>query len=200
MYLLVGLGNPGLEYTENRHNVGFMCLDEIRKSYGFPPEKQKFSGFLTEGIIEEEKVYLFKPLTYMNRSGQAVAEAARFFKIPPEQVIVFHDDLDLVPGKVQMKHGGGHGGHNGLRDLDAHMGNQYWRVRIGIGRPLHKGAVTSYVLSNFSKEEHIWLDPLLVLLADEAHLLFTTKPQDYVAKIMQALPPPQLKSESSHGI
>ena len=200
MYLLVGLGNPGLEYTENRHNVGFMCLDEIRKSYGFPPEKQKFSGFLTEGIIEEEKVYLFKPLTYMNRSGQAVAEAARFFKIPPEHVIVFHDDLDLVPGKVQMKHGGGHGGHNGLRDLDAHIGNQYWRVRIGIGRPLHKGAVTSYVLSNFSKEEHIWLDPLLVLLADEAHLLFTTKPQDYVAKIMQALPPPQLKSESSHGI
>ncbi len=200
MYLLVGLGNPGLEYTENRHNVGFMCLDEIRKSYGFPPEKQKFSGFLTEGIIEEEKVYLFKPLTYMNRSGQAVAEAARFFKIPPEQVIVFHDDLDLVPGKVQMKHGGGHGGHNGLRDLDAHMGNQYWRVRIGIGRPLHKGAVTSYVLSNFSKEEHIWLDPLLVLLADEAHLLFTTKPEDYGAKIMQALPPPQLKSESSHGI
>lgn len=200
MYLLVGLGNPGLEYTENRHNVGFMCLDEIRKSYGFPPEKQKFSGFLTEGIIEEEKVYLFKPLTYMNRSGQAVAEAARFFKIPPEHVIVFHDDLDLVPGKVQMKHGGGHGGHNGLRDLDAHIGNQYWRVRIGIGRPLHKGAVTSYVLSNFSKEEHIWLDPLLVLLADEAHLLFTTKPQDYVVKIMHALPPPQLKSESSHGI
>ncbi len=200
MYLLVGLGNPGLEYTENRHNVGFMCLDEIRKSYGFPPEKQKFSGFLTEGTIEEEKVYLFKPLTYMNRSGRAIAEAAHFFKIPPEHVIVFHDDLDLVPGKVQMKHGGGHGGHNGLRDLDAHMGNQYWRVRIGIGRPLHKGAVTSYVLSNFSKEEHIWLDPLLVLLADEAHLLFTTKPEDYGAKIMQALPPPQLKSESSHGI
>ena len=200
MYLLVGLGNPGLEHAENRHNVGFMCLDEVRKSYGFPSEKQKFSGFLTEGVIEGEKVYLFKPLTYMNRSGQAVAEAARFFKIPPERVIVFHDDLDLIPGKVQMKHGGGHGGHNGLRDLDAHMGNQYWRVRVGIGRPLHKGAVTSYVLSNFSKEEHIWLDPLIVLLSDEAHLLLTTKPQNYVTKIMQVLPPPQLKSEPSHGI
>jgi PTH1 family peptidyl-tRNA hydrolase len=187
MYLLVGLGNPGSEYTKNRHNVGFMCVDEVIKSYGFPSEKAKFSGFLTEGRVDSVKVCIFKPLTYMNRSGRAVAETARFFKIPPEHVIVFHDDLDLVPGKIRVKQGGGHGGHNGLRDLDVHLGPLYWRVRIGIGRPLHKEAVSSYVLSNFSKEDHRWLDPLLPLLADEIQLLFTAAPEQYTAKIMQLL-------------
>lgn len=191
MYLLVGLGNPGREYAENRHNVGFICLDEIRESYGFPAAKAKFSGLLTEGKVDHHKVYLFKPLTYMNRSGGPVAEAARFFKIPPEHTIVFHDDLDLAPGKVRVKQGGGHGGHNGLRDLDARLGPHYWRVRIGIGRPLHKEGVTSYVLSNFSKLDHKWLDALLPLLADELHLLFTSSPQDYGAKIM---------TEISHGV
>lgn len=191
MYLLVGLGNPGREYTNNRHNVGFMCIDEILKSYGFPPEKTKFSGFLTEGHIDSEKVHLFKPLTFMNRSGRAVGETARFFKVPPEHVIVFHDDLDLAPGKVRVKQGGSHAGHNGLKDLDVHIGAQYWRVRIGIGRPLHKGAVSSYVLSDFSKEEHVWLDPLLSLLADEVHLLLTTNPEEFANKVMQILPPPQ---------
>ncbi len=191
MYLFVGLGNPGREYAHHRHNVGFMCLDEIRQSYGFPPEKAKFSGLLTEGQVDHQKVYLFKPLTYMNRSGGPVNEAARFFKIPPDHIIVFHDDLDLAPGKVRVKQGGGHGGHNGLRDLDAHLGPQYWRVRIGIGRPLHKEGVTPYVLSNFSKEDHGWLDFLLPLLADEVHLLLTASPQEYGAKIM---------TETSHGI
>ncbi|MBY0293516.1 MAG: aminoacyl-tRNA hydrolase [Alphaproteobacteria bacterium] len=200
MYLFVGLGNPGLEYQYNRHNVGFMCLDEIRKSYGFPSDKTKFSGFLTEGSIDHQKVCLFKPLTYMNRSGRAVAEAARFFKIPSDHIIVFHDDLDLAPGRVRIKQGGGHGGHNGLKDLDAHMGVSYWRIRIGIGRPLHKGAVTPYVLSNFTKEEQVWLAPLLAVLADEVNLLFTSNPEDYVAKVMQILPPLQPKLETSHGI
>jgi len=200
MYLLVGLGNPGREYAHNRHNVGFMCIDEILKSYGFPPEKTKFSGLLTEGCVDHEKVYLFKPLTYMNRAGRAVAEVSRFFKIPPEQLIVFHDDLDLALGKVRVKQGGSHGGHNGLKDLDAQIGTQYWRVRIGIGRPLHKGAVTSYVLSDFSKEDYVWLDPLLPLLADEVHLLLTPSPENYAAKIMQTLPPPPSKKETSHGI
>ncbi|MBA3813263.1 MAG: aminoacyl-tRNA hydrolase [Alphaproteobacteria bacterium] len=185
MHLLVGLGNPGSEYTHNRHNVGFMCMDEIRKSYGFSPEKAKFSGLLSEGHIDGERVYTFKPLAYMNRSGRPVAEASRFFKIPPEQVVVFHDDLDLTSGKVRVKQGGGHGGHNGLRDLDDHLGKLYWRVRIGIGRPLHKDAVSSYVLSNFSKEDHKWLDFLLPLLADEAQLLLTTSPEQYTAKVMQ---------------
>lgn len=191
MYLLVGLGNPGREYAHHRHNVGFLCLDEIRQSYGLPSEKAKFSGLLTEGMIDRQKVCLFKPLTYMNRSGGPVSEAARFFKVSPDHIIVFHDDLDLAPGKVRVKQGGGHGGHNGLRDLDAHLGAQYWRVRIGIGRPLHKEGVTSYVLSNFSKEDHGWLDDLLPLLADEVHLLLTSSPQDYAGKIM---------TEMSHGI
>jgi PTH1 family peptidyl-tRNA hydrolase len=196
MYLFVGLGNPGLEYAKNRHNVGFMCIDEIRRSYGFPPEKSKFSGFLTEGQVDGEKVFLFKPLAFMNRSGKPVAEVARFYKIPPENIIAFHDDLDLTPGKIRVKQGGGHAGHNGLRDMDAHIGQQYWRVRIGIGRPLHKGAVTSHVLSDFSKEDHVWLDPLLSLLADEVHLLFLDNPEEYTAKVMQLLPPPQHKSET----
>jgi PTH1 family peptidyl-tRNA hydrolase len=185
MYLLVGLGNPGSDYTKNRHNVGFMCVDEIQKSYGFSAEKTKFSGLLSEGHIDGEKAYTFKPLAYMNRSGRPVAEAARFFKISPEHIIVFHDDLDLMPGKVRVKQGGGHGGHNGLRDLDAHLGPLYWRVRIGIGRPLHKDAVSSYVLSNFSKEDHKWLDFLLPLLADEVQFLFTSSPEQYTAKVMQ---------------
>jgi PTH1 family peptidyl-tRNA hydrolase len=189
MYLLIGLGNPGNEYAQNRHNVGFMCIDEISRSYGFPSEKAKFSGFLTEGRIDSEKVYLFKPLSYINKSGGPVAEVSRFFKVPPEHIIVFHDDLNLVPGKVRVKQGGGHGGHNGLRDLDSHLGPRYWRVRIGIGHPMHKEAVSPYVLSNFSKNDHIWLDPLLPLLADEVHLLFTSSPEQFTAKVMQMLPP-----------
>lgn len=190
MHLFVGLGNPGREYTKNRHNVGFMCIDEILSSYGFPSEKSKFSSLFTEGSIDRVKVILLKPLAYMNRSGRPVAEAMRFYKIPAEHIFVFHDDLDLPPGKIRVKQGGGHGGHNGLRDLDAHLGKDYWRVRIGIGRPLHKGAVSSYVLSDFSKEDHTWLDPLLPAIADEVQLLCESKPDDFVSKIMQMLPPP----------
>ncbi len=195
MYLLVGLGNPGNEYAKNRHNVGFMCMDEIRTSYGLPSEKSKFSGFLTEGPLDHQKVLLFKPLAYMNRSGRPVAEAARFYKIPPEHIIVFHDDLDLLPGKIRLKQGGGHGGHNGLKDLDAHLGKDYWRLRIGIGRPNHQGDVSSYVLSDFSKQDHTWLDPLLGILADEVHLLLSDKKEEYVSKIMQALAPPHKTGE-----
>lgn len=192
MYLLVGLGNPGAEYVRNRHNIGFMCVDEIKESYGFPHEKSKFSGLVTEGKIDNERVCLFKPLTYMNRSGKAVAAAAHFFKIPPDHVIVFHDDLDLLPGTVRVKQGGGHGGHNGLRDLDAHIGSSYWRVRIGIGRPPHKEAVSSYVLSNFSKVDQTWVEPLLLRLADEAHLLLKESPQDYAMCVMT--------KEEPHGV
>lgn len=195
MYIFVGLGNPGQEHSRNRHNIGFMCLDEIRNSYGFSGEKSKFSGFLSEGFIDHEKVALFKPLSYMNRSGKPVAEMARFYKVPNERIFVFHDDLDLIPGRVRVKQGGGHGGHNGLRDLDSHLGPNYWRVRVGIGRPLHKGAVSNYVLSNFSKEDHVWWDPLLPLIADEVQLLLTPTPDTFAAKIMQMLPPPETKKE-----
>lgn len=191
MYLFVGLGNPGREYQKNRHNVGFMCIDKILRSYGFPREKSKFSSLFSEGRIDHEKVLLLKPLGYMNLSGRPVAEAARFYKIPSEHIFVFHDDLDLQPGKIRVKQGGGHGGHNGLRDLDAYLGKNYWRVRIGIGRPFHKGAVSSYVLSDFSKEEQTWLDPLLPAIADEVHLLCESKTEDFVSKIMQMLPPPK---------
>ena len=191
MYLLVGLGNPGSDYKKHRHNVGFMCVDEIRESYGFSAEKSKFSGLLAEGKVDHDRVYLFKPLAYMNRSGKPVAEAARFFKIPPDRVVVFHDDLDLAPGKIRVKQGGGHGGHNGLRDIDAHLGPNYWRVRVGIGRPLHKDQVTPYVLSNFSKEDHEWLDPLLPILADDVHLLLSDAPEEYASKVM---------TEVSHGV
>lgn len=166
-------------------------MDEIRESYGFSSEKSKFSGLLSEGKIDQESVYLFKPLTYMNLSGKPVADAGRFFKIRPDHIIVFHDDLDLEPKTVRVKQGGGHGGHNGLKDLDAHLGPDYWRVRIGIGRPLYKDQVTSYVLSNFSKADHGWLDPLLPILADEVHLLVTGAPQEYANKVM---------AEVSHGI
>lgn len=200
MYLFVGLGNPGQEYAQNRHNVGFMCVDEIARSYGFLSEKVKFSGLLTEGQIDHHKVYLFKPQTYMNRVGRAVAEVCRFYKCPLDHLFVFHDDLDLVPGKVRVKIGGGAGGHNGLRDLDAHLGPNYWRVRIGIGRSLHKGGVSSYVLSNFSKEDQVWLDPLLPVLADEAHLLLGEDPEKYGATVMNQLPAPKTKEERSNGI
>ncbi len=183
-HLLVGLGNPGEGYAQNRHNVGFMCVDEIHRSYGFSPWKAKFSGLLAEGSIDQQKAILFKPLIYMNRSGRPIVEVSSFFKITPDHIIVFHDDLDLPPGTVRVKQGGGHGGHNGLRDLDAHLGKDYWRVRIGIGRPLHKEQVSPYVLSNFSKEDRRWLDFLLPLLADEVHLLLTPTPQAYGARVM----------------
>ena len=158
MYLFVGLGNPGPEYAKNRHNVGFMCIDEIRKSYGFPTEKSKFSGLLTEGQVDHEKVFLFKPLAFMNRSGKPVADVSRFFKIPPENIVTFHDDLDLAAGKIRVKQGGSHAGHNGLKDLDAHVGAQYWRVRIGIGGLIIKG-LSLHVLSDFLRTSMFGLPP-----------------------------------------
>ena len=200
MHLLVGLGNPGSEHARNRHNVGFMCVEEIRRSYGFSAEKSKFSGVFSEGFVDHDKVFLFKPLAYMNRSGRPVAEAARFYKIPTEKIIVFHDDLELIPGKIRVKQGGGHAGHNGLRDLDAHLGKNYWRVRIGVGRPPGQGSASNYVLTNFSKQDHIWLDPLLPSIADEVNLLLEARFDDFTSKIMQALPPPEKKKGKSDGV
>jgi len=171
MLLLVGLGNPGAQYARNRHNIGFMAVDEIIRRHSFGPEREKFSARLSDGRFNTEKVVALKPMTFMNLSGQAVGEAMRFFKISPEQVVVFHDDLDLAPGKVKVKKGGGHGGHNGLRSLDAHIGKDYWRVRLGIGHPGHKDRVHGYVLSDFSKADADWLEPLLDALAETAPVL-----------------------------
>jgi len=150
MLLLVGLGNPGTGYARHRHNIGFMAVDEIAHVHGFSPWKSKFQGKLAEGKFGTEKTLLLKPDTYMNLSGQSVAEAVRFHKMELAQVIVFHDDLDLAPGKVRTKLGGGHGGHNGLRSIDGILGADYHRVRLGIGHPGRKDLVHSYVLNDFA--------------------------------------------------
>jgi PTH1 family peptidyl-tRNA hydrolase len=161
MNLFAGLGNPGAKYAGHRHNIGFMALDAIAEAHGFGPWKAKFQGQCSEGRLGGEKVLLLKPETFMNLSGQSVAEAMRFYKLEPAALTVFHDELDLAPGKVKVKSGGGHAGHNGLRSLQAHLGPDFRRVRMGIGHPGHKDRVSGYVLHDFSRADRGWLDPLL---------------------------------------
>ncbi|MCY1127553.1 aminoacyl-tRNA hydrolase [Frigidibacter sp. RF13] len=168
MKLFVGLGNPGAKYAGNRHNIGFMALDRIAVDHGFPTFRAKFQGLLSEGRLGAERVALLKPETFMNLSGQSVGEAVRFYKIEPSDVVVFHDELDLAPGKMRLKTGGGHAGHNGLRSLHAHIGDAYRRVRLGIGHPGHKDRVAPYVLSDFAKADQDWLDDLMRGLSDGA--------------------------------
>jgi PTH1 family peptidyl-tRNA hydrolase len=187
MKLFVGLGNPGAEYAFNRHNVGFMAVDAIASEHGFPAWRKRFSGLTAEGKLGREQVLLFKPQTYMNESGRAAGEAARFYKLDPADVIVFHDELDLVPGKVRVKAGGGSAGHNGLRSLTAHLGNDYVRVRIGIGHPGSKELVKNWVLQNFVKSDREWLEPLLGAIAKAAPELANganDKFQSFVAHAM----------------
>ena len=183
MYLLVGLGNPGSGYARHRHNVGFMAVDEIARSFEFGPWKSKFQGRFSEGKFGREKLLCLKPDTYMNLSGQSVGEAMRFLKIAPENVFVFHDDLDLARGKIRTKLGGGHGGHNGLRSIDQHIGAEYHRVRIGIGHPGSKELVHGYVLQEFSRDDETWLAPTLKSLSDHLALLLEGKEADYLNKI-----------------
>lgn len=161
MILIVGLGNPGAKYAANRHNIGFMAVDQIAADHRFGPWKSKFQARIAEGRLGREKAVLLKPETYMNLSGQSVGQAMRFYKLEPEQVIVFHDELDLAPGKCRVKSGGGHAGHNGLRSLHQHIGPDYQRVRLGIGHPGHKDRVAGYVLHDFAKADQDWLDDLL---------------------------------------
>ena len=161
MQLWVGLGNPGPQYAMNRHNVGFMAVDVIADIHGFGPVQKKFSGWLQEGRIGPEKILLLKPATFMNESGRAVGEAMRFYKLEPQALTVFHDELDLAPFKVKVKRGGGTAGHNGLRSIDQHLGPEFRRVRLGIGHPGHKDKVTGHVLGNFAKTE---IDPLADML------------------------------------
>ena len=165
MYLLVGLGNPGKEYEKTRHNIGFMIIDNIVNEYGFTSDKSQFKAIVNTGDINNSKIILLKPTTFMNRSGISVAEAAKFYKIPLSNIIVFHDDIDLETGKVKIKVGGGHGGHNGLRDIDLHIGKEYKRVRIGIGHPGDKDKVSGYVLNNFLTEEEPKLKNLIISIA-----------------------------------
>jgi PTH1 family peptidyl-tRNA hydrolase len=161
MKLFVGLGNPGAKYERNRHNIGFMAVERIAADHGFSPWRKKFQGLVSEGSIGAERITLLKPETYMNESGRAVGEAQRFLKIDAASVVVFHDELDLAPGKIKVKLGGGNAGHNGLRSITAHITNEYKRVRLGIGHPGSKDAVTYYVLNDFAKAERAWLDELL---------------------------------------
>jgi PTH1 family peptidyl-tRNA hydrolase len=168
MKLFVGLGNPGAKYANNRHNIGFMAVDRIAADHGFGPWRSKFQGELSEGRLGSEKVMLLKPGTFMNLSGQSVGAAMRFLKIDPADVVVFHDELDLAPGKVRWKSGGGHAGHNGLRSLHQHVGEGYGRVRLGIGHPGHKDRVAAWVLNDFAKADRDWIDDVLSGLSDGA--------------------------------
>lgn len=170
MLLLVGLGNPGPKYAKNRHNIGFMAVDRIAARHGFSPWRARFQGALAEGAIAGVKTLLLLPGTYMNESGRSVAEAARFFRIELADIVAFHDELDLAPAKMRVKTGGGNAGHNGLRSISAHMGNDYRRVRLGIGHP-GRDAVLNYVLNDFGKGEMAWVDALTDAVAEEAGLL-----------------------------
>ncbi len=168
MKLIVGLGNPGAKYARNRHNIGYAAVDRIAMDHGFGPWKSKFQGRVADGRLGGEKVLLLKPETFMNLSGQSVGEAMRFYKLDPADVIVFQDELDLAPGKVKVKKGGGHAGHNGLRSLHAHLGDGYARVRLGIGHPGRKELVSGYVLHDFSRADEEWLADLMDGISDGA--------------------------------
>lgn len=171
MKLFVGLGNPGSKYSGNRHNIGFMALDRIAEDHGFGPWRSKFQAEVCEGRLGTDKILLLKPQTFMNRSGQSVGEAMRFYKLESVDVTVFHDELDLAPGKVRVKAGGGHAGHNGLRSIHEHISPAYDRVRLGIGHPGRKEMVSAYVLSDFAKADANWLDDVLRGVSDGAQYL-----------------------------
>jgi PTH1 family peptidyl-tRNA hydrolase len=182
--LWVGLGNPGSEHARQRHNIGFMALDEIARRHGFGPWRKRFKGEVAEGAIGGQRIIALKPQTYMNASGDSVQQAAAFLKIPAANVVAFHDELDLAPGKLRVKLGGGVAGHNGLRDMRrAFASPDFWRVRMGIGHPGHKDAVTGHVLGNFAKVDQAWLEKLLDAVADAAPMLASLKTEDFMTRI-----------------
>lgn len=187
MKLFVGLGNPGSEYSRNRHNVGFMAVDAIARAQGFGPWKRKFKGLAAEGELAGRKVLLLKPDTYMNESGLSVGDAARFLKIAEEDIVVFYDEIDLAPGKLKVKTGGGNAGHNGLRSISAHLGNDYVRVRIGVGHPGVKELVARWVLNDFAKADREWLAPLLDAIADAAPRLAKNDQSRFLTDVAKAL-------------
>ncbi|HXL65472.1 MAG TPA: aminoacyl-tRNA hydrolase [Xanthobacteraceae bacterium] len=187
MLLLVGLGNPGARYIGNRHNIGFMAVQAIAKRHGIGPWRRRFQGVACEGPIGGERVLLLLPGTYMNESGRAVGEASQFYKLPPETTTVFHDEIELPPGKVRVKVGGGIAGHNGLRSISEHIGNDYRRVRIGVGHPGHKDLVEHYVLSDFAKSEWPWVEALADLLAENVDLLVRGEDASFQNKVHLAM-------------
>jgi peptidyl-tRNA hydrolase, PTH1 family len=187
MLLLVGLGNPGARYIGNRHNVGFMALQAIAKRHGLAPWRRRFQGVACEGQIGGERVLLLLPGTYMNESGRAVGEAAQFYKLAPGAITVFHDEIELPPGKVRVKVGGGVAGHNGLRSISEHIGDDYRRVRIGVGHPGHKDLVEHYVLSDFAKGEWPWVETLVDVLAENIELLTRGEDASFQNKVHLAM-------------
>ena len=189
MFLVVGLGNPGQAYTDNRHNIGFMAADEIVRRHGFSPWRVKFQGELSDGMVDGQKVIALKPMTYMNESGRSILAAASFYKVRPEDIIVFHDEIDLAPGKLRVKRGGGHAGHNGLRSIHAHLGANYARVRMGVGHPGEKDQVKNYVLRDFAKADDAWLDPMLDGCAEYLSLVLDGDDPSYMSKVAQCITP-----------
>jgi peptidyl-tRNA hydrolase, PTH1 family len=189
MLLFVGLGNPGPEYSRNRHNIGFMAVDAISRRHGFTPWRRKFQGAIADGIIADEKILALKPLTYMNDSGRSVGEAMRFYQLEPNSIFVFHDELDLLAGKLRVKTGGGTAGHNGIRSIGAHVGPGFHRVRLGIGHPGERHRVHGHVLGDFAKADAEWLLPLLDAIADNAPLLARGNAANFQNKVHLALNP-----------
>jgi PTH1 family peptidyl-tRNA hydrolase len=187
MLLFVGLGNPGAKHAHNRHNIGFMAVGEIARRHGFAPWRRRFQGETAEGTLDRERVVLLRPSTFMNESGRAVQEAASFFKLSAGEITVFQDELELPPAKVRIKVGGGIAGHNGLRSISSHIGNDYRRVRIGIGHPGIKELVHSYVLSDFAKSERPWVESLCEAIADNAGLLTTDRDSTFQNKVHLAM-------------
>ena len=187
MLLLVGLGNPGARYAGNRHNVGFLAVQEIAKRHGLGPWRRRFAGVACEGPLGGVRTLLLLPGTFMNESGRAVAEAAHFYKISPADITVFHDEIDLPPGKVRVKIGGGIAGHNGLRSISEHIGNDYRRVRIGVGHPGDKDLVQHYVLSDFAKSDRGWVDALVAIIGENAELIARGQDASFQNKVHLAM-------------
>ena len=199
MKIWVGLGNPGPSYAQNRHNIGFMAVDRIQDKYGFSAWKSNSQSASCKGVIAGQKITLLKPLTYMNKSGIAVAEMARFYKVEAPQIVVFHDEIDIAAGRLRVKQGGGHGGHNGLRDIDRHIPGDYWRVRMGVGRPEHKQDVHKWVLNDFSQaDKKDWLERLIVALCDEAETLADADYARYASRIAYLAPAPKPQPSSQN--
>ncbi len=193
--ILVGLGNPGASYAANRHNVGFMVIDRLMSDYGFPRPSLKFGGALSEGRVGLHKVFAFKPMGYMNTSGGPVGQLLNFYKLPSANVIAIHDELDLEPGRLRVKTGGGHGGHNGLKSIDANIGQDYRRVRIGIGHPGHKDLVSDYVLSDFTKAEWPMMDQIVCDVARHMPLLLQGDEAGFMNKIVVSTTPEKITKD-----
>ncbi|WP_029040625.1 aminoacyl-tRNA hydrolase [Cucumibacter marinus] len=189
MHLIVGLGNPGKKYENNRHNVGFMAVDAIARRHNFPSFREKFSGLLADGTVDGERILLLAPQTFMNASGDSVGPAMKFYKLTPDDVTVIYDELDLAPGKVRMKTGGGHGGHNGIRSIEAHIGKDFHRVRLGIGHPGDKARVHAHVLGDFSKAEAPGRDAMIDAVADNAALLARKDANNFMNRVALATRP-----------